>query len=320
MPQPPFEDVHVDAILTQISVAYIQSGAYIAHLAAPIIQVDKQSDKYFTFPKAYWFRDEAQRRGDAQESAGGGYTVSTDSYNCDVWAFHKDVGHLTMANYDDPLDPLRNAAQWVAGVLGRRREIQWATDFFATGIWDTDKTGGTDFTVWSDYTGGSTPIENIDDGVETVLENTGFKPNTLVLGRSVFKKLKRHPDLRDQLKYTGRDNVTTEMMAQIFELDRVLVCEAVKNTGEEEGDSTYDFIQGQNDALLCYVNPEPAREMPSAMYTFSWRGVSDDLGEDIGTSQFEVERLKAIRVESEIAMDHKVVATDLGYFFSGAVS
>ncbi|NBR70500.1 MAG: hypothetical protein EBT75_00125 [Proteobacteria bacterium] len=81
MPQPTSSQVHVDAILTNISVAYMQQQAnFIASRVFPIVPVSKQSDKFFTYTKNDWFRDEAQRRADATESAGGGYGLSTDTY------------------------------------------------------------------------------------------------------------------------------------------------------------------------------------------------------------------------------------------------
>ena len=63
MAQPTPSDVHVDAILTNISVAYIQDQNYfIANKVFPSIPVEKQSDKYFKYTKGDWFRDEAAVR------------------------------------------------------------------------------------------------------------------------------------------------------------------------------------------------------------------------------------------------------------------
>ena len=71
MPQPNINSVHVDAILTNISVAYLQNqDNFIADKVFPVIPVDKKSDKYFTYTKNDWFRDEAQRRAPGTESAG----------------------------------------------------------------------------------------------------------------------------------------------------------------------------------------------------------------------------------------------------------
>ena len=104
MPQPNINSVHVDAILTNISVAYLQKqDNFIADKVFPVVPVDKKSDKYFVYTKNDWFRDEAQRRADATESAGSGYNLTTGTYSADVFAFHKDVGDQTVANADAPL-------------------------------------------------------------------------------------------------------------------------------------------------------------------------------------------------------------------------
>lgn len=319
MPQPHLGQVHIDAVLTNVSVAYLQRAEnFIADRVFPVVPVSKKSDLYFTYTKNDWLRDEAQRRADATESAGGGYNVATDSYQADVWAFHKDVGDQTVANADSPLNPLREAAEFVTHRLLLRRELQFVSDFFGTGVWGTDVAGGVDFTAWSDYTT-SDPLTDIEDGKSTVLKNTGQEPNTLVLGYDVFRQLKNHPELVDRIKYTSSNTITTDMMAAMFDVDRVLVAKAIKATNAEGATAAYDFAFGKS-ALLAFVAPSPGLMTPSAGYTFAWTGVSGGLGATIGTSQFRMESLKATRIEAEVAFDNKVVGADLGYFFSAAVA
>jgi hypothetical protein len=325
MPQPSINQVHIDAILTNISVAYIQKAEnYIADKVFPVVPVDKKSNKFFKYDKNDWFRDEAQRRADATESAGSGYSLSTDTYNADVWAFHKDVGDQTVANADVPLAPLREAAEFVTNRMLLRREAQFMTDFFTTGVWGTDTTGvsGTpstnEFKQWSDFAN-SDPLEDIEAGKEKVLSTTGMEANTLVLGYQVFRKLKNHPDLVDRIKYTTRDVITEQVMASLFGVDRVLVAKSVKATNNEGAAGAYAFNVGKS-ALLCHVAPTPGLLTPSAGYIFAWTGISGGLGATIGTSQFRMESLKATRVEAEMAFDNKLVSADLGYYMSSVVA
>ena len=99
MPNPTSTDVHVDAVLTNMSVAYQQEAyAFVAARAFPVVNVAKQTDLYFTYSQADFMRDQVQRRADGTESAGTGYSLSTASYSCDVWALHKDIGDQTRAN------------------------------------------------------------------------------------------------------------------------------------------------------------------------------------------------------------------------------
>ena len=326
MPQPTGGQVHIDAILTNISVAYLQNqDNFIADKVFPVIPVDKKSNKFFTYTKNDWFRDEAQRRAGGTESAGGGYGLSTGSYSADVFAFHKDVDDQTLYNSDTPLNPLREATEFVTRRLMLRKEVQWNTDFFAGSIWtagDYDGVSGTPSTnetkQWSDYAA-SDPINDIETAKAGILSTTGMEANTLVLGYDVFRQLKNHPDIVDRIKYTSSQTVTADMLAAMFDIPRVIVSKGVKATNNEGAAGVYAFTAGKK-ALLCHVAPNPGLLTPSAGYSFAWTGVSGGLGATVGTSQFRMEHLKADRIEAEMAFDNKVIAADLGWFWDTIVA
>ena len=316
MPQPTSTAVHVDAILTNISTAYMQQAKnFIATRVFPIVPVSKQSDKFFTYTKNDWFRDEAQRRADATESAGGGYNLSTDSYQADVYAFHKDIGDQTRANADAPINVDREAVEFVTSRLLLKMETQFVANYFTTSVWGTDVTPTN---LWSNYAT-SDPISDIETGKRAILSVTGYEPNTLVLGYDVFTSLKNHPDLVDRIKYTSSQIITEELLASLFDVPRVMVAKAVKATNNEGAAGAYAFTHGKH-ALLTYSAPSAGLLQPSGGYIMSWTGVSGGLGATVGTSRMRMEQYKADRVEAEIAFDMKVIGTDLGYFFNGAVA
>jgi len=316
MAQPTANDVHVDAILTNISVAYIQDQAsYIANRVFPLIPVEKQSDKYFTYNKGDWFRDEAQLRAPATESAGSGYTLATSTYSTQVYAFHKDVDDQVRANADTPLNPDRDATQFITQRMLMRQEVQWTSDFFTSGVWANDVTPSA---LWSNYTS-SDPIGDVETGKATMLNSTGFLPNTMVVGYEVFRQLRHHPDIVDRVKYTSAENVTEDILARFFGVDRILVARAIRNTGAEGAANSFSNIAGKN-AALYYVAPTPGILTPSAGYTFAWRGVSDGMGANIGITRFRMPELRADRIEAQMAWDNKVIGSDLGYFFASCVA
>ena len=316
MPQPTSQQVHVDAILTNISVAYMQQQAnFIASRVFPIVPVSKQSDKFFTYTKNDWFRDEAQRRADATESAGGGYGLSTDTYHADVFAFHKDIGDQTRANADAPIQVDREAAEFVTMRLLLKMETQFVSSFFTS---CSIAIGNTPSNLWSDYTS-SDPLGDVEDGKRAILSTTGFEPNTLVLGYDVFRALKNHPDLVDRIKYTSSQTLTEGLMASLFDIPRVMVAKAVKATNNEGATQAYDFTHGKN-ALLTYSAPSAGLLQPSGGYVMSWTGVSGGLGQTIGTSRIRMEQFKADRIEGEMSFDMKVIGSDLGYFFNACVA
>lgn len=319
MSQPTSTEVHVDRPLTDYSVAYIQDDQhFVSNKVYPYIQSDKQSDKYYVYTQADWFRDEARRRPPATESAGSGYGLSTETFLCENWSIHTDVPVEVVQNADIPLMPFQDAAEFVTQRMLLRQEIQWVSDFFAGSIWGTTSTGGTNFTQWDDYPN-SNPIGDIETGKETILQNTGMMPNTLVLGYQAYRILKQHPDLLDLIKYTsGRGTFDAAAMANLFGLN-VYVAKAVKNTAAEGATASYSFTHGKH-AWLGYVDPRPGIKKPTAGAIFVWTGVSDGLGVNIGISKIFEPLRRSTRVEAMMSWVNKIVASNLGYFYSGAIS
>ena len=226
MPQPTVSDVHVDAILTNISVAYMQEADnFVASRAFPQIPVNKQSDKYFTYSQADFFRDQVQLRADGTPSAGTGYSLSTATYAAEVYALHKDIGDQVRQNADNPIDPDMDATRFLTQQMLIRQEIDWASNAFATGIWDTDRTPGT---LWS--AAGSTPIADIETGKQTVMTATGYVPNTLIISYKAFSALVDNSDIVDRIKFTSQDSVTPDLLARVFNVDRCLIMSSVYNT------------------------------------------------------------------------------------------
>lgn len=320
--QPGAGEVHVNRPLTNMSEAYIQSDdSFAAHRVFPVVRVNNQTDSYYSFPRGYFNKDEMAERAPGAEAVQGGYAVSTGSYNCKVYAYKHPIPRQVRANTDSPLNSDRNATQFVTRKALIRREKLWVANYFATGKWTTDLTGTTNFVKWDDAA--STPVEDIRDQKRTIRESTGFEPNKLVLGRAVKDALVDHPDIVARISGSaGPGNpaiVTLAQLAALFEVEEVMVTNAVENTAAEGATASHSFIAGKH-ALLTYANPAPAIEMPSGGYTYAWAGY---LGENAANGQsitrWYEQSKKSDMVEIELAVDMKLVGADLGVFFSSAV-
>jgi hypothetical protein len=327
--QPTAGDVHVNTPLTNISVAMMQSASnFIGVRAFPNIPVSKQSDAYFTYDRGYFNRDEMKERAPGTESEGGGYIVDANStYFCRVYAYHKDVHDQIRSNADAALNLDREATMFVTQKAMIRREVLWGAAYFTAGIWTGQRTGhasledATNTVFWNNSA--SDPINRVRDWKRAVLELTGFEPNKLVLGKAVYDTLLDHPDVIDRLKY-GQAGVGSpamanrERLAQLFEVDEILVSCAIQNTAGEGATNAHSFILGKH-ALLCYAPPAAGLMTPSAGYTFSWTGYMG--ASDAGTriKQFRLEQLEADRVEIQMAFACKQVAADLGFFAASIV-
>jgi len=321
MPQPTASDVHVNAPLTSISIAFLQDQKeFIADQVFPMVPVQKQSDRYYVYDKDAWFRTDAQVRAPSTESAGGGFTVdNTPTYYCAVRAFHKDVDDQIRANADPVINLDRDATEFVTRDLMLRKELDWASKYFTTGVWTGSSTGTdvTPGTLWD--AGGSTPIEDMRAELIATKRNTGFRANIVAMGEEVWNVLQDHPDFLDRIKYTQRAIVTVDLLAAVLGVDKVVIGGAVQNTANEGAADNLQFIFGKN-VLLVYAAPRPSLMLPSGGYTFAWTGLFGANAAGSRILRFRMEHLKSDRVEGESAYDQKVVAAECGAFMSGVIS
>ncbi len=321
---PKMQDAHIDRALTNMSVAYMQDASnYIADKVFPIIPVKRQADLYYIYNTGDFLRDEAKVRGAISESVGSDYDLASDTYYCKKYAFHKDVSPEERVNYDEPLDADKDAQIFVTQKMLIRREVEWASKFFKTGVWSNEIAGATSagsgtVVYWNKDT--SNPIQDITNESVKMAARTGYRPNTLVLSPYVFNALKNHYDVLDRVKYTETGVVTTSLLASLFEVENVYVAWAVVNASAKGAADNIDFIMGKN-ALLCYSNPNPSLRTPSAGYIFSWTGLegSGAYGNRIIRIPMDLLGLGVERIEGEIAFDAKKVGDDLGVFFKDIV-
>jgi len=316
MPKPTLSEVHYDEVLSEISVAYIQKAdRYIAAKVFPVVEVSHRTGKFRKWNKNDWHRIEAKKRAPGTESAGSGFGFdSYGTYSCDTWAIHHDVPREHRANAD--FDLLKTATLFVTDQLLKAREKAWADAFFKAGVWGTDWVGGTDFTAWDQAN--STPIEDIQNAKLKIEKSTGYTPNVLVLGVAVYETLKNHDSIIERYKYTQEGIVTADLLARVFDVDRIVVPRAIYATNEEGASESYDFMFN-NHALLVYVPDNPSLLTPAGGYIFTWTGEGLP-GYEVTIARLEMPWKKAERVEGEANWDMQLVSSDVGLFFQNAVT
>ena len=320
MPLPSVSDVHVDAALTNILVAFTQEAdTFVSTKVSPLVPVAKKSDEYFVYDRGDWNRAEARKRAPATESAGGGWRVSTDTYFADVWAIHKDVDDQTRSNSDAAINLDRDATRWTGQQMLIRMDKEWTETFFIPATWTGSTTGGdiTPAILW-DAAGGD-PIIDIDEQMVAVMEKTGRKPNKLTFSMDTWIQVKNNPNVLDRIKHTQTGVVTEQIFAALVGVEELVILRSVENTAAEGATDVMGFIGGTKAALLSYTTKAASLLEPTAMYTFVWTGLVGSTN-GMRIKNFRMEHLDSDRVEAEAAFVHKVVAPDLGVFFEAVIS
>jgi len=321
MPNPSPSDLHVDGLLTDVSVAYLQSStAFGADKLFPRVSVMKQSDKIATYDQGDFLRDESEsKRSPGTGAIRIGYNTGSTTYHCDEWALEHAIDDQLRANADAPYSPEADATRWLSQKMAIRREVEFVTGFVSTALWTGssdagDIIGGTDFTRWSNAA--STPIEDIENASNTMEQKTGMRPNRLAVGRQSWSDLKNHPDIVDRIKHVSKEAVTTDLVARLMGIESIVVLSAVKNT-HVEGTSTAvgAYIAGADKALLVHSPSSPGLMTPAAGYTFVWSGLLGSAeGQRVETYRDEATVSDIVRIRG--AWTQKVIAPVLGAFFT----
>lgn len=315
--QPDPRDLHVDTHLTNVSLG-VQNNNYIADGIFPIVRVSKQSDLIPSYKKSFWFRDDAKLRAPGTKSEGGGFEIGANlTYFAQRFSRRMEIADQLRANADGGWDLDNTATRFVTDKTFMRREVNFAANFFKAGVW-TDKTGGTDFTQWSDY-GFSNPVVDMDTYRDEIEVASGAEPNKLVLGKQTHLQLKNHPMLIDRIKYTQRAQLTTDLIASLLEIDQYVIGRSLYTTAQEgtaESSVTYTRIWGKG-ALLIYVPAAPSLLTPAAGYTFVWTVVPNAL-QYIKRMRDEEREIDII--ESNTYFDQKQTLSTAGIFMATAVA
>lgn len=332
MPQPTPNQLHINHYLTDLAIAWTQDESdFVAGRVFPTVPVKKASDNYVIYQKGYFYRDEFAPRPLGGRPKQVGFEIEKGLYSCEEEALESKVDDRERENADQPLDPDVSAQMLLTTQALIHRDRLWAEAFFKTGVWTVNWEGReqaptkkeeeeTKFLQFDQV--GSEPIEFFDQRRIDIKSKTGYMPNKLVIGADVFRVLKNHPAIVERIKYTQRGIVTLDILAELFDVDEVLVPYGVQNTAEEGLANKIDFIVNRKAALLVYAAPAPTINAPSAGYSFAWTGllpgVPNAFGGIIESGREELAHSDVFQCRT--AYTQAMVAADLGEFFNACVT
>lgn len=312
------KNTHYDQYLTNISVA-TSDNQYIGEQVVPVIEVQKQSDKYRVFD----YQDDKIADDDIRRAPG---TVasemrtgwSEDSFYAEGYAKRYALYDEELANADeDAIFNLKEmAARQVKAKLQLNKEILTAglmtnqnnfhTDLKVT----TGETSTADIIKWSNYAD-SDPMKDIFKLREKIERLGGLDMNALVLSKPVYNILKFHPKLKATIAgFTSPEMVSDEAIKQLLGIDKLIVANARKATSAQrrvgQGGLT-NYIWGNN-AVLLHLPERATMDTPAAAYTFQWTNPKANVVGNQKTRDYYNEESKTLFVETEEWFGQKVVS------------
>jgi hypothetical protein len=315
----------VDPALTAIAIGYKNpASAYIADQVLPRTPVSAERFKWTEYPIAEAFNvpdARVGRTGRVQQLEFGGEEKdsSTEDYGLDSPIPYSDINAAREARERkvSAFDPEAHAAMMLTDTIINIREVRAAKLVFNAANYVGGRkiqlAGSSQFSHAD-----SDPLAVITTGLDATLI---MRPNTAVLGRSVWSKLRGHPKLVNAVK----GNVTSSGLITVEQFRELLSGEGIQNV--HIGDAWFNTAKpGQAPVLtrawgkhmsLLHLNPIASPEGGgvtfglTAQYGTRLAGRIED--KDVGLEG-------GVRIRSGEKVKELIVAKDVGYFIEDAVA
>lgn len=304
----------VDPMLTNVAIGY-KNERFIADQVFPALNVKTQSGKHFIYDRGRFRIDDTERASGSPSNEVTHSLSVGNPYFCEDHALKTFVTDEDVESSVSPSSPFVDATENVTDKLRTDYEKKIA-DFVTNTSNLTQNTtlSGTD--QWSDYNN-SDPIDDLETGMQTVHSGIGMNPNTLIMGKQVWDKIKHHPDFLERIKYSQRGIVATELLASLLGVERVLVGGAYYVSTDEGQSESTSYIWGK-DAVLAYIAPRVAPKTITLGYTYTWNGKTMKVERMRGTD--EDDRKGTYVRAGDWYYDDKMVAAGAGYLLKSVVA
>lgn len=304
--KPTLRSVRVDPLLSSISVAY-KNADYVAEQILPIIKSKKVTGKYYVYDKANLRPvDSLRGMGTPAKEVGFGADQSTP-YVCLDHALKEIVPDELKDQAETPMNPEVDAAENVTEKLLVEKELALAT-YMQNVANLTNNTTLSGVSQWSDFEN-SDPINDIETGIESVRSKILRPANTLVLGQQTWNKLKHHPDLIERIKYSGFGKMSTKALADLLDLDNVIIGSAGYVSTNEGQTETLSYLWGKH-AWLIYVTRRPGIKQVSFGYHMNYKKTAD--------KWYDKDR-EGVWVRVHDFFTREIITVDAAYFVKDAV-
>jgi len=291
------------------------TAGYIGTMVLPYFETDLQAAEYPVIPlEALLSIPETERR------SGGAYArddfqYGKDKYGCTENGFEEPVDDSTAKSLARYFDAEMVATQRCMNTILRRQEKRIADMLYNETNFAPHAVGK----AWSDDA--ADPFDEVSSGKEAIENLTGITPNTLIINRSQSRKLSMCPALIDRIKYTNpnvqRGQVSAQLFAQYFDVDRVLIAGGIYNAAQKGLDASIAKMWSDTYAMLCVTSGggQDLKE-PSLGRTFLWTG---DSPQPVVAEMYREEQIRGNVVRARQNTDEKFTMTSAGYLLKGVL-
>ena len=297
----------------------MDAAGFIAHRVFPTINVAAASGKFGKIPVEQLLQQRDTARAPGSGYSRGNFTFTTDSFACEEHGAEEPVDDREAAMYAEYFDAELVATQRALASVLRNAEQRVADAVFNATTWTGSSLTTAVTNEWDDFTN-ATPVDDVEAAVQAVYDNSGLWPNSLVINRKVFRNLRQCSQIRDRVTSSGAGssgaiaNITSQQLAEIFDLENIIVSGTTKNTATEGQSASLSPIWSGEYAMICKVASSQDIKEPCVGRTFHYTGDGSTADGTVETYRDEAVRSDVVRVRHDV--DEKRLFTEAGHLLS----
>ena len=250
--------------------------------------------------------------------ARGDWTFTSDTYTTKEHGWEEVIDDNQKAMYQDLFRIEAISALRAFDAVLRNAEIRVAAALFNASTY----TPTSIVHEWDDAPN-AVPITDVKAKVQAIADATGIWPNALVINKAVAKNLATCAQIVDRLKFSGfhnptQESITAAVLAEVFDLDHVIVGEAYKNTAGDGAAASLAPVWSGEYAWVGKIATTEDLEEPCIGRTFHWTEDGSELFGHVETYRDETRRGDIVRVRHQV--DEKVLYAAVGGLFDNVTT
>lgn len=307
---PDLSNFRIDKAMTRYAQG-LTNGVFGAERIFPEIPVDGQTGIYYIFDTTRdLLRDEDDLRAPGTKANLVDYDSTQATFITEDRALDFLIADETIDNNNSPFQLVQQGSRTIDTKLRLGREIRAAALMLA-GVTNTSAIGGGG---WNDPDN-SDIMANVTTARQSVRDNTfGREANRCLMDAVVWDAVKEHNQILSRVLAGGNNRGPAKLMkeavAELFEVDELIVVSGYKNTANEGQTAAVSAIWS-DDVYFWHQSPTPSLQDPSFAYSITWKPTRFLRARDTMT---ESERLRQGRHYTD-----RIVAATAAYRLSNAI-
>jgi len=294
-------------------------NGYVAQQVFPVVEVAKQAGNFGVVPLSQLLQQRDTKRAPGSGYARGSFTFTPATYSTEEHGAEEPVDDREAKMYSDYFVAEQIATLRAFSSVLRNAEKRVADAVFNTTTWTGASLTTAVSTPWSTLSS-STPITNVESAVQKVYDNSGLKANALIVNWKVYRNLRNCTQITDRIAASGAgsaikaSDITPQTLAQVFDLDYVIVAGQSRNSATEGQTATPSQIWSSSYAMVCRISNSQDMRDPCIGRTFHWSEDGSSIGGTVETYRDETVRGNVVRVRHDV--DEVVLYAQAGHLLS----